>query len=87
MSSARYSVTLSTELAGRIREHLLQHILLGMRQEDMCFALWRPSTGLTRKTAIVAEAIFPKKGERELHGGASFMPSYVERVLGLALEK
>jgi molybdopterin/thiamine biosynthesis adenylyltransferase len=42
---------------------------------------------MTRKTAIVTEAILPQKGERELHGGASFMPSYVERVTSLALEK
>lgn len=87
MSSVRYSVALPTELAGYLREHLLQHILLGKRQEDMCFALWHPSTGLTRTTAIVAEVILPQEGERELHGGASFMPSYVERVTGLALEK
>jgi hypothetical protein len=87
MSNVRYSVALTTQLAGYLREHLLQHILLGKTQEDMCFVLWRPSTGLTRKTAIVAEVILPQKGERKLHGGASFMPSYVERVIGLALKK
>lgn len=87
MSSVRYSVALTSELASNLREHVLQHILKGERQEDLCFALWRPSTGLTRKTAIVAEVILPQHGDRLLHGGASFMPSYVERVIGLALEK
>lgn len=87
MSSVRYSVALTSELASNLREHLLQHIRQGGRQEDLCFALWRPSTGLTRMTAIVAEVILPQDGDRLLHGGASFMPSYVERVIGLALEK
>ena len=33
----------------------------GRRQEALCFALWRPSTGLKRKAAIVREIILPKR--------------------------
>lgn len=87
MSSVRYSAALTSEIAEQLRSHLLQHIVQGRLQEDMCFALWRPSTGSTRSTAVVTETIMPRNGERELHGGASFLPGYVERAIGSALEQ
>lgn len=87
MSSVSYSVALSSGVAVQLCRHLLQHIAQGMLQEDMCFALWRPSTGRTRSSAIVTEIVLPRKGERELHGGASFLPGYVERVTAAALER
>ena len=86
MSHTRYSVALASDVARRLNEHLLQHIAQGHRQEDMCFALWRPSTGATRTTALLTDVITPCDGERRLHGGASFLPTYVERVVGLALK-
>lgn len=87
MSGVSYSVAMTTTLAARLGDHLLQHIRQEHIQEDLCFALWHQSSGSSRKTAILAEVILPEKGERELHGGASFLPSYVERVAGVALEK
>lgn len=87
MSSVSYSVAVSSGVAAQLRGHLLQHIAQGMRQEDMCFALWRPSTGRTRSSAIVIEIVLPRNGERKLDGGASFLPSYVERVIAAALEQ
>tara|TARA_R110000787_G_scaffold209044_1_gene319104 strand:+ start:6081 stop:7472 length:1392 start_codon:yes stop_codon:yes gene_type:complete len=87
MSSVGYSVALTTEFGAGLRDHLLSHISKGYLQEDMCFALWRPSTGQSRRTAILTEIILPLEGERKLHGGASFMSSYLERVCGLALER
>lgn len=86
MSSVSCSVALTSEVAEQLRGHLLQHIVQGRRQEDMCFALWRPSTGSTRSTAVVTKIIMPGNGERELHGGASFLPGYVERAIGAALK-
>ena len=47
---------------------------------------WRPSTGATRTTALLTDVITPCDGERRLHGGASFLPTYVERVIDLALK-
>ena len=38
------------------------------------FALWSPSTGNNRTTAIVHKVVLPRADERELHGGASFSP-------------
>ena len=86
VSAATHSVALTTQLARQLSEHLLQHVSEGRRQEDLCFALWRPSSGRTRRTAILCDVVLPKPGERELHGGASFLPSYVDRVMGEALK-
>ena len=87
MSSVDYSVVMTSELAEVLKRHLLQHIRRGERQEDLCFALWKPSTGKTRTTAVLTEAIRPIAGERRLHGGASFRATYLDRVADLALER
>lgn len=86
MSSVRYSAALTSEAADNLRSHLLQHVAQGRRQEDMCFALWQPSVSLNRTTALLTKIIAPRNDERELHGGASFLPAYVERVIGAALK-
>ena len=65
-------------------EFLLAHIRRGERQEDLCFALWRPSTGAKRTTALVFRLILPREGERDLHGNASFDGSYLSRAIRLA---
>ena len=67
--------------------HLLQHYRLGEAQEDLCFALWRPSTGQSRRTALIDEIILPKDGERNLHGNASFEPEYLVRAIKIASDK
>ena len=87
MSSVEYSVALPCEVAGILEQHLLQHTRQGRRQEDLCFALWTPSTGSTRTTAVLQEVILPQDGERRLHGNASFLPEYLDRVADLALAK
>ena len=69
------------------RAHLLQHYNKGYLQEDLCFALWRPSTGCGRITAIIKDIIIPQKGERELHGNASFNPSFLARAIRLACQQ
>lgn len=68
-------------------KHLLSYVRRGERQEDLCFALWRPSTGLNRRTAIVYEVVLPENDERNLHGNASFEPRYLARSLRLAVER
>lgn len=87
VSKVRYSVALGSDLEQRLVNHLLQHVRQGRRQEDMCFALWRPSTGTTRTTALLTDIISPREGERKLHGGASFQASYLERAIGTALKQ
>ena len=85
MSGAQYSVVLASDLARELESHLLQHITQGIQQEDLCFALWRPSTGASRTTAVLTDVIAPLDGERLLHKGASFLPEFLERVFDAAL--
>ena len=75
---------LSHEANQSATSHLLQHFNSGDLQEDLCFALWTPSSGATRRTAIVSEIIPPIAGDRTLHGNASFNPQYISRALSLA---
>ena len=74
-----FEVVFTSEADSNSSGHLLQHYRRNKHQEDLCFALWRPSTGQFRCTALIDEIILPKKGERILHGNASFEPEYLAR--------
>lgn len=63
-----------------------RHLLRADRQEDLCFALWHPSTGQTRTTALVERLILPTDGERNVHGNASFESHYFTRALSEAAQ-
>lgn len=76
------SVAISSVLAAQLADHLSRP----NDQEDLCFVIWRPSSGTTRTTAIVADAIWPADGERFLHGNASFTSAYFLRAAALAAE-
>lgn len=77
-----YSVALSTGL----NRQALSHLLCPDGQEDLCFALWHPSQGKDRTTGLLWQIILPEPGERQVHGNASFLPSYVERSIDLTLK-
>ena len=83
----RFETVLTAEADSTASEHLLRHYRRDKRQEDLCFALWRPSTGHLRRTALIDEIILPKKGERLLHGNASFEPAYLARAMKIARDK
>lgn len=76
-----YAAALTGEMHAAFVAHLLQH----QRDEDVCFALYRPSRGQTRFTGLIVEPILPREGERRVHGNASVSAAYFERALGLAL--
>jgi hypothetical protein len=76
----------STAISSILNKELLAHLLRDDEQEDLCFALWHPSKGQERVTALIQQLVLPKHGEHQIHGNASFLPSYFERVIGLALE-
>lgn len=76
----------SVAIPEAIEQQLAQHLTRFDLQEDLCFAVWRPSEGRDRLTALVYEFIPPQPGERRVHGNASFEPAYFERALGRALE-
>jgi hypothetical protein len=80
MSRATHSAAFPEPVDELARHHLLR----ADRQEDLCFALWRPSRGLTRKSALIERLILPGSLERNVHGNASFEPAYFERALAEA---
>lgn len=67
--------------------HLLRHFRRGDEQEDLCFALWRPSTGGRRTTAIITAVVLPEPEETALDGNASFLPRYLGRAVRLAQQQ
>lgn len=74
-----------TEAAHRYAcDLLLQHVRGGRDQEELAFALWRPSTGEARTSALISRIVPPLDGERKLHGNASFEAAYLTRVVRLA---
>ena len=85
MSRVAFSVAMPTTTDRVLTEHLLQHYARD-RQEDLCFALWRPSQGRSRYSALVRDVILPEPGERALHGNVSFNGGYFERALAYALD-
>jgi molybdopterin-synthase adenylyltransferase len=77
--SSPRSRTTSVVLTSTTHERLRDHLDRPDGQEDLCFALWRPSTGATRDTAIMDEVILPDAGDRTVHGNVSFNPRYLLR--------
>jgi hypothetical protein len=80
MSRAERSIAMTSELSSIAQQHLLRKD----GQEDLCFALWHPSRGKERNTALVRQLIFPETGDRNVHGNVSFEPAYFERALAEA---
>lgn len=83
----KFDVAFTAEACSTSTKHLLQHYEQDVLQEDLCFALWRQSTGKERRSALIDEIILPQKGERVLHGNASFQPDYLGRAIRIAREK
>ena len=73
------------ELAAR--QHLLQHYDNNQFQEDLCFALWRPSTGKNKYTGIIYKIILPQEKDRILHGNVSFEPKYLSKAIKIAIKE
>lgn len=73
MFSAALTETINTELCA--------HLLRADGQEDVCFALYWPSTGRDRSTALIGYVVLPVDGERFVHGNASFTDDYFMRAL------
>lgn len=82
MSRTAYSIAMPGNLADDARAHLLR----SDGQEDICFALWHPSRGRSRTTALIHRLILPREGDRIVHGNASFEAAFFERALFEAAE-
>ena len=81
MSRRRFS----TAMTESTHDALAAHLLRVDHQEDVAFAVWYPSEGAERTTALIADVILPADGDRLVHGNASFLPPYVERALAAAM--
>jgi len=79
----RYGIALGSA----IDDQALKHLIRDDRQEDLCFAIWNPSRGLDRRTALIIKLILPMANDRKLHGNASFSSDYFERALTEAVKK
>lgn len=77
---------LSVAMPATVDSALLEHLLRTKGAEDLAFALWMPSIGEQRATAMLHTVVLPEEGDRQIHGNVSFNPQYFERVLDLAAE-
>ena len=59
-----YDVVITEHANETATLHLLSHLKRGQLQEDLCFALWSPSTGNNRTTAIVHKVVLPRRRAR-----------------------
>lgn len=82
-----FEVAMTADVDDEAKGHLLQHYDRGNYQEDLCFALWRPSTGNTRRTGLIYRVVLPQHEERDLHGNTSFQPGYLIRAIELARQE
>jgi molybdopterin/thiamine biosynthesis adenylyltransferase len=81
MHKQELSVALSADFDFEIKRRLIRKD----GEEDLMFALWAPSYGNKRFTALIHTPVYPIDGDRQRHGNASFNPQYFERVCDIAL--
>lgn len=78
-----YSVAMTEVLEGALVDHLLR----ADGQEDLCMAVYRPSRGATRYSALLVMPVLPEPGERRVHGVVTFTGKYVLRAARLAAKQ
>lgn len=77
----RHTSVAMTEATERI---LLGRLTRADGQEDLCLATYRPSTGTTRTSALIAGVIPPERGDRQVHGNATINANYILRAAEIA---
>jgi ThiF family protein len=70
-----------------LHEQLVGHLARADAQEDLCFALYAPSHGTSRGTAVLQQAVLPVDGDRDVHGNVAFTSAFYERALALAMQQ
>lgn len=69
----------SAALTEDLNERLRRHLLRADGDEDLTFAVWYPSRGKNRVTAVLSSLVPPHADERHVHGNASFETEYFLR--------
>lgn len=77
--------SLAAAMSAAVHQVLREHLLRRDGQEDLCFALWTPSKGEARITALIHTVLLPTPGERQVHGNVSYNPAYLRRACDEAL--
>lgn len=77
MSIHALSIAMTTALS----DALLRHLDKGPHQEDLTFAVWRPSRGANRETAVLHRLLLPEPDDRILDGNVSFTADYAFRAM------
>ena len=79
--------TTSVAMTSATEQELASLLVRDDGQEDICLATYRPSTGLTRDSALIAEAVPPGPGDRYVHGNATVTAEYILRGVAIAQRK
>jgi hypothetical protein len=79
----RVSVAMSANVSADLLARLAGHD----GQQDVRLATYRPSTGVTRRTAIVTQVVPPLPGERAAQGDAGITREYVMRAATMARDR
>jgi molybdopterin/thiamine biosynthesis adenylyltransferase len=75
-----FSVAMPATLNSILRRHLLRND----RQEEVAFALYKPSVGSLRFTSVIHKVILPDEGDRKVQGNVLINPQYFRRVCKIA---
>ena len=71
--------TTSVAMTSTTEKALLDLLVRSDGQEDVCLATYRPSTGMTRDSALITSVMPPEPGDRFVHGNATVTGEYVLR--------
>lgn len=66
-------------VAGERHDQLSNHLTRPDGQEDVCFALWWPSSGVRRTTAVIGQPVLPGPDDRRVDRTAWFTGEYTLR--------
>ena len=69
----------SVAMTATTEETLIRRLVRDDGQEDICLATYRPSTGLSRFSALVRAVVPPGCGDRLVHGNATVTADYILR--------
>ncbi|MGG7666044.1 HesA/MoeB/ThiF family protein [Dyadobacter sp. BHUBP1] len=69
----------SVAIPADLNETLARHLIRDDRQEDVAFALYKPSAGSTRFTSLIHQVLLPLEGERQVHGNVTINPAFFRR--------
>ena len=77
---------MSVAMTATTAEALVRQLVRDDGQEDICLATYRPSTGLSRFSALIRTVVPPEPGDRLVHGNVTVTAGYILRATEAAQE-